>query len=197
VKSAAPIRAQSGDGTPRVVATRPDDHARHGHGATGRACDHAARRAVGAPAALAAAEEACRQRGVRLTAIRKAVLQALHATHRPLGAYDLAETLAARTSKRVAPITVYRALEFLLEQGFIHRLATRNAFVACPHSHGPGELVAFLICETCGGVDEAASPEIGAALGSVLARAGFAPQAQVVEIAGQCAHCRPSAGARG
>jgi Fur family zinc uptake transcriptional regulator len=154
-------------------------------------CAHAARRAADAPGALSAAETACRERGVRLTRIRRDVLAALYETHRPLGAYDLAEALARRAERRVAPITVYRALEFLLEQGFIHRLATKNAFVACPHRHGPGELVAFLICETCGGVDEDASPDVGAALGRVLAKAGFAPHAQVVEIVGLCAHCRP------
>jgi Fur family transcriptional regulator, zinc uptake regulator len=157
------------------------------------ACAHAARRAADAPLALSAAEDSCRERGVRLTAIRRDVLTALYDTHRPLGAYDLAAALAARTQRRIAPITIYRALEFLIEQGFIHRLATRNAFVACPHRHGPDDLVAFLICETCGGVDEAASPDVGAALGRVLAKAGFAPHVRVIEIAGLCAHCRPEA----
>jgi Fur family transcriptional regulator, zinc uptake regulator len=154
-------------------------------------CAHAARRAADAPAALSAAEDCCRERGVRLTTMRRDVLSALYDTHRPLGAYDLADALAARSHRRVAPITIYRALEFLLEQGFIHRLATKNAFVACPHRHAPDDLVAFLICEACGGVDEAASPDVGAALGRVLAKAGFAPRARVIEIAGICAHCRP------
>lgn len=169
------------------------DHHHH-HGEDGD-CAHAAARLKEAPAALDAAEAACRTRGQRLTPIRRAVLETLYATHRPLGAYDLAEALTRQDERRVAPITIYRALDFLLEQGFVHKLETKNAFVACPHHHEPGELVVFLICETCGGVDEASSPEVGAALRRVLTGAAFKPRAQVVEIAGTCAHCR--AGAKG
>lgn len=173
-----------------------DGHAHEagGHSACGHAaCAHATVRAAEAPTALAAAEAVCRERGLRLTPIRRDVLSALYATHRPLGAYDLVEALAGKGERRVAPITVYRALDFLLEQGFVHKLETKNAFVACPHRHEPGDLVVFLICEVCGGVDEASSPEVGKALGRVLGEAHFAPRAQVVEIAGTCAHCRPAA----
>jgi Fur family zinc uptake transcriptional regulator len=139
---------------------------------------------------LSEAERICRDRGARLTTIRRQVLESLYDTHRPLGAYDLAESLAARTKRRIAPITVYRALEFLLEQGLIHRLVTKNAFVACPHQHGRHDVVAFLICEKCGGVDEAALPSVNAALESVLKKGQFAPREQIVEIAGLCAHCQ-------
>ncbi|MDJ1157484.1 transcriptional repressor [Chelatococcus sp. SYSU_G07232] len=169
------------------------DHAHDAHGS----CAHAATRAAEAPDAIAAVAEVCRERGIRLTPIRRHVLEALYATHRPLGAYDLAELLAEKDERRVAPITVYRALEFLLGHGFVHKLETKNAFVACPHGHAPGELVVFLICESCGGVDEACSPEVGGALTQVLDKARFAPRTQVVEIAGLCAHCRPQAGRAG
>jgi Fur family zinc uptake transcriptional regulator len=127
-------------------------------------------------------------------------LESLYDTHRPLGAYDLAESLAARTRRRIAPITVYRALEFLLEQGLVHRLVTKNAFVACPHQHGRHDVVAFLICEKCGGVDEAALPGVNAALDGILTKGRFAPREQIVEIAGLCAHCQvkvPPSRARG
>jgi Fur family zinc uptake transcriptional regulator len=142
-----------------------------------------------------AAETACRERGARLTPIRREVLEALVRTHRPMGAYDLAEALKGRDGRALAPITIYRALDFLIEQGFVHRLASRNAFVACPHAqgaheHGPHELVAFLICETCGGVDEMPSDGVAQALGSMLRGAGFEPRTQVLEISGICAHCR-------
>lgn len=156
-------------------------------------CAHAAERASQAPQALSEAERICRDRGVRLTTIRRQVLESLYDTHRPLGAYDLAESLAARTRRRIAPITVYRALEFLLEQGLIHRLVTRNAFVACPHQHGRRDVVAFLICEKCGGVDEAALPSVNAALDGILKKGRFVPREQIVEIAGLCAHCQVKA----
>jgi Fur family zinc uptake transcriptional regulator len=175
---------------------RPHEGQPHIH-AGGGGCDHATHRAALAPQALQRAADLCRTRGVRMTPIRHDVLSALYTTHRPLGAYDIAEIMGREAQKRVAPITIYRALEFLLEQGFIHKLETRNAFIACPHAHAPGELVVFLICEQCGGVDEAISPAFSGALAKVLGEAGFKPRAGVVEIAGTCAHCvapSPSAG---
>lgn len=174
---------------------RSANRASKAHAGQGQPCAHAAERGSLAPGALAEAEALCGQRGVRMTDMRRRVLQTLYETHRPLGAYDLAEILAASTRRRVAPITIYRAIDFLLEQGFVHRLATRNAFVACPHRHGPGDVVVFLMCETCGGVDEASAPGVDAALGKVVKDVRFAPSAQVVEIAGLCAHCRPAGGA--
>jgi Fur family zinc uptake transcriptional regulator len=125
--------------------------------------------------------------------MRREVLEALYGTHRPLGAYDIAEILAAKDGRRLAPITIYRALDFLLEQGLAHRLASRNAFVACPHGHSAGDLVAFLICETCGGVDELASAGVTGAIAELLAREGFEAQLQILEISGRCAHCRGEA----
>jgi Fur family zinc uptake transcriptional regulator len=153
-------------------------------------CAHAAHQSQRAGLALASAEAACRSKGVRLTPMRREVLEALYATHRPLGAYDIAEILAGKDGRRLAPITIYRALDFLMEQGLAHRLASRNAFIACPHGHGAGDLVAFLICETCGGVDEMSSAGVAGAISGLLAEQEFEPQRQVLEISGRCAHCR-------
>jgi len=164
---------------------RHDDHV----------CAHAASHAARAEDALERAEAACRGRGARLTPIRRDVLGALYATHRPLGAYDIAEALRTGRTRALAPITVYRALDFLLEQGLAHRLASRNAYVACPHGHGPGDLVAFLICEACGGVDEMSSDGLSGALARLLDREGFEARSQVLEIGGRCAHCRDAAAA--
>lgn len=160
--------------------------ARHAHGD----CAHASERAEQAPRALADAERLCLERGVRLTELRRSVLAALYETHRPLGAYDLAEILADRTSKRIAPISVYRVLEFLTEQGFVHRLVTRNAFIACPHQHAADDVTVFLICSACGGVDEIESSGINAAINGVLKSSRFRPAAKIVEIDGVCAHCQ-------
>ena len=165
------------------------DHHHHPEGA----CAHAAHQSERAEDALASAEAACRAKGARLTPMRREVLEALYATHRPLGAYDIAEVLAGKDGRRLAPITIYRALDFLLEQGLAHRLATRNAFIACPHGHGAGDLVAFLICESCGGVDEMSSSGVSGAIADLLADEGFEPQLQVLEISGRCAHCRGQA----
>ena len=125
--------------------------------------------------------------------MRREVLETLYATHRPLGAYEIAEVLAGKDGRRLAPITIYRALDFLMEQGLAHRLTSRNAFIACPHGHGAGDLVAFLICETCGGVDEMSSSGVAGAISDLLAKEGFEPQLQILEISGRCAHCRGQA----
>ena len=98
---------------------------------------------------MAVAEALCAQRGQRLTPIRRKVLAALLGTHKPLGAYDIIERLALK-GPRPAPITAYRALEFLRENGLVHRIESRNAFVACVHNHAASALVVFLICERCG-----------------------------------------------
>jgi Fur family zinc uptake transcriptional regulator len=169
-----------------IHVSGPQDHL-HDHGS---GCGHAQERAAQAPQALAEAEALCRSRGLRLTPIRRDVLKALHATHRPLGAYDLADELARRNERRMAPITIYRALDFLLEQGLIHKLATQNAFVACPHRHASDEVVIFLICEICGGVDEVSSPELGAVMQRIRRKADFVPRAEVMEITGTCGHCK-------
>src|SRR5215208_3972539 len=108
-----------------------------------------------AEATLARAERICAERGARLTAIRRQVLEALAGTHAPIGAYELIERLENGEGHRPAPITVYRALDFLLEQGLAHRIESRNAFVACAHEHGDRGVLMFLICESCGSVGEA------------------------------------------
>ena len=166
-------------------------HHHHGHDHLGAAapCAHAVGRSERVPAALDEAEAACETRGVRLTPIRRKVLEALYATHKPASAYDLIDALAASGDKRHAPVTIYRALDFLLDNGFAHRLESRNAFIACPSSHAPGEPVVFLICERCGGVDEAVSEELAGALSRLTQAQGFQPRTRVIELAGSCSHC--------
>jgi Fur family zinc uptake transcriptional regulator len=166
-----------------ILATRALAHDQSG------TCAHAVEQSARATTALTQAENVCRMRGVRLTPIRRQVLEALYATHRPLGAYDLAEQLGPK-GRRLAPITVYRALEFLIDQSLVHRLASLNAYVACPHGHPIDRPVAFLICESCGGVDEIASPALAGTLADLLAAEGFTRRTETIEIAGHCAHCR-------
>jgi Fur family zinc uptake transcriptional regulator len=139
--------------------------------------------------AMASAEAICAERGQRLTPIRRDVLGALLASHKPLGAYEIMELLSPR-GPRPAPITVYRALDFLLENGLVHRIESRNAFVACVHTHDRDEPVLFLICDRCGAVGEAASAEVAATLKSAARAAGFTPKSPVIEISGVCTHCR-------
>jgi len=139
--------------------------------------------------ALAQAEEICAARGQRLTPIRRQVLEALLGSHKPLGAYEIIGVLATKDG-RPAPITIYRALDFLRENELVHRIESRNAFVACIHNHATGAPVVFLICEKCGTVGEALSAAAAETLRAAAKSAGFTPKTPVIEIAGICAHCR-------
>ncbi|HEY4855471.1 MAG TPA: Fur family transcriptional regulator, partial [Xanthobacteraceae bacterium] len=138
--------------------------------------------------AMALAEARCIERGQRLTAIRRRVLAALLDSHRALGAYDIIEQLSP-SGLRLAPITTYRALEFLQENGLVHRIASRNAFIACVHNHNAEDPVVFMICEDCGVIGEASSAEVTATLAAAAQRAGFRPKSPVIEMTGICAHC--------
>jgi Fur family transcriptional regulator, zinc uptake regulator len=139
-------------------------------------------------AAIAHAEELCAARAQRLTPIRRHVLETLLQSHKPLGAYEIMERLANQT--RPAPITVYRALDFLRDNGLVHRIESRNAFVACVRDHAGSDPVVFLICERCGAVGEAAGGAVAETLKASCRAAGFVPKSPVIEIAGVCSHCR-------
>jgi Fur family transcriptional regulator, zinc uptake regulator len=140
--------------------------------------------------ALTNAEHLCTARGQRLTPIRRQVLEALLAHHRPLGAHEIIERLEAKRG-RPAPITIYRALDFLIENGLVHRIESRNAFVACIRDHSDANPIVFLICEHCGAVGEAPSAAVGETLKAASRAVGFTPKTPVIEITGTCTHCRP------
>ncbi|HWP26513.1 MAG TPA: transcriptional repressor [Xanthobacteraceae bacterium] len=141
---------------------------------------------------LAHAEALCAQRAQRLTPMRRQVLEALLSSHKPLGAYEIIER-TGRKNARPAPITIYRALNFLRQQGLVHRIESRNAFVACVNNHASGDLVVFLICERCGDVGEASGAAIAENVKAAARAAGFTPKTPVIEISGTCAHCRATA----
>jgi Fur family transcriptional regulator, zinc uptake regulator len=139
--------------------------------------------------AIRHAESVCRQRTQKFTPIRRHVLQALLSSHRPLGAYEVIDELA-RSMPRPAPITVYRALDFLMTNGLVHRIESRNAYLACAHDHDAAAAVAFLICDRCGSVGEIPAAPIAQTLGTAARATGFAPKLSVVEITGTCTHCQ-------
>jgi len=139
--------------------------------------------------ALAHAEALCAARAQRLTPIRRQILQALLSSHRPLGAYEIIDRLK-HDDVATPAITVYRTLDFLREQGLVHRIESRNAFIACIHRHDAGDPVVFLLCDQCGAVGEAGSEQLAEAVKAAARAAGFAPKTPVIEIAGICAHCR-------
>lgn len=138
-------------------------------------------------AALASAEELCRRRGLRLTPIRRRILELIWQKHEPIGAYGLLDQLN-QDGRRAMPPTVYRALEFLVAHGLVHRLATLNAFVGCAHP-GHDHQGQFLICRDCRQVVEIESTDAGRALRHEAEVLGFCVEAQSVELTGLCQEC--------
>jgi len=143
----------------------------------------------GAGGTLAAALALCRRDKISLTPGRRRILEILASEGRPLGAYEMIDRVAGATGKRPAPISIYRALDFLLENGLVHRLASRNAYLACGHGHAAEEPIVFLICDVCGDVVEATSAELRGSLAELARQAKFSPRAQVMEVAGRCRVC--------
>ncbi len=139
--------------------------------------------------ALTKAEALCADRGVRLTRQRRKILELVCRAGRPVGAYELLAQLG--DSARAAPPTVYRALDFLLEQRLVHKIETLHAFVGCTHPEHP-HVCQFLICHDCGRVEEAESAAVAGSLRSLAKDSGFQPRRSVVEVIGTCAQCAPS-----
>ncbi len=146
--------------------------------------------------ALARAEELCQQRGVRLTDLRRQVLALIWSGHRPLGAYDILTKLADERGGKAQPPTVYRALEFLQEQGLVHRVQSLNAFVGCnlPEENHRGQL---LLCRSCGEAAELVDGACFEALERRAAEAGFKVESFVVELSGLCPACRTDGDEKG
>lgn len=138
---------------------------------------------------LNTAARLCQQRHVRLTPLRRQVLALICHSHQPLGAYALLEQLQTEQGRRAAPPTVYRALDFLLEQGLIHRIASLNAFVGCFQPEQP-HIGHFLICERCGNAAEFDTPELNQQLQQTTDQLGFKVTQQTVELFGRCAQCQ-------
>lgn len=141
--------------------------------------------------AVAAASAYCREHGLRLTPVRRRVLEILLAAHRAMGAYDLLEHLRAEGLGSTPP-QAYRALDFLVAHGFAHRIEGLNAFIACTHPrerHAP----VFLICARCGLVAEADLEPGAGFLGELAGQTGFAIERTVIEAQGICAGCRGKA----
>ena len=136
---------------------------------------------------IARAELACAEKGTRLTDQRKDILESVAESHLAVGAYEVIERMAQR-GPRPAPITVYRALDFLLEHNLVHKIESRNAFVACACAHD-SSTPALLICDRCGVVDEILQPQATENLQKAAIANGFKISRTVIELSGTCKAC--------
>lgn len=138
--------------------------------------------------ALIRAEVVTSAAGVRLTPVRRRVLEILLEEHRALGAYDVLARLGADGFGNQPPVA-YRALEFLVDHGLAHRIQRLNAFTACTHP-GEAHAPAFLICRACSAVAEAEARPVRAALEDASSALGFTIERSTIEALGLCPACR-------
>lgn len=171
------------------MATDPHDRGRPAQPLAFARHDHARCQST----ALAAARQVCAERGLRLTDIRERVLQILLESHEALGAYDILKRLTAEGAAAPQPPIAYRALDFLVANGFAHRIEKLNAFVACAHP-GDAHAAAFMICRDCGSVAEIEGAAAARGLSRSAEAMGFDIASATVEAEGVCARCRDTAG---
>ena len=137
--------------------------------------------------ALKEAQNICDQRDLRFTKIRKTVLSIIWESHKPMKAYDILDKITGMEFSAKPP-TVYRALDFLLENGLIHKINSLNAYVGCPHplQH---EQCYFIICSSCDEIEECCDKDITNAIEGVMAKNKFSHSNIAIEINGTCNNC--------
>ncbi len=146
----------------------------------------------GNPDWAAQVENACADSGLQLTKLRRQVLDIIANAPAPLGAYAIIEAMSRAQEKQVAPPTVYRTLDLFLEQGFLHKIESRNSYAPCEHL-GHCRAGILLICENCGRTDDVASASLSKLLKDIAARGDFSVRRQIVEVEGLCKACRDAA----
>ncbi|WP_417451955.1 transcriptional repressor [Kordiimonas sp.] len=148
---------------------------------------HAHDHSVCIETAIAEAERLCAERGSRFTDLRRRILKMIWQGHKAVKAYDLLDQLANEGGSAKPP-TVYRALDFLMDEGLVHKIESLNAYIGCPHPGGD-HVSQFLICDKCETVRELSSPSLTAAVKDAARNAGFTIRRQTLELHGLCADC--------
>lgn len=138
--------------------------------------------------ALQQAEILCQKKGLRLTALRRRVLQLIWAAKKPAKAYDILENIGDIAAAK--PPTVYRALDFLLHNGFIHKLNSQNAYVGCAHPQHSRHECFLIFCTKCGDTGECCDSKTTAAIKRLAAANGFQSAHITLEIEGRCRQCQ-------
>ena len=135
-------------------------------------------------------ETLCKKRGIKLTTQRKTVLDIMLKANKAMSAYDLLDLLKV-SEPQAKPPTIYRALEFLLEQGFIHKVESTNCYIICPHFHEPQHISILFICDNCHQIIEKHSENIESQLKLLATQSEFLIKHSVLEIHGICHSCQP------
>jgi Fur family transcriptional regulator, zinc uptake regulator len=172
----------------KTAKSSPDAAAPHDHDHAGHAHAHGGADAASLDAALAMAEAYCRERGEKLTPIRRKVLELLLTSGRATKAYSLLDEMR-QIHPGSAPPTVYRALDFLLSAGLVHRIESINAFAVC-HDLTQCQHGILVVCQQCGNVTELHEPKLRQALVAQIEAAGYRLAGDGIELKGVCAQCQ-------
>jgi Fur family transcriptional regulator, zinc uptake regulator len=156
--------------------------------------DHELAHAATPEAALVMAEEYCRERGEKLTPIRRKVLELLLTSGRATKAYSLLDDMR-QIHPGSAPPTVYRALDFLLSAGLVHRIESINAFTVC-HDLTQCQHGILVVCQQCGNVTELHQPKLRQALVAQIEDAGYRLASDEIELKGLCSACQAAEAAQ-
>jgi Fur family zinc uptake transcriptional regulator len=138
--------------------------------------------------AMREAESICQEKGLRFTDLRREVLRLIWLSHVPAKAYDILENLKGKEWSAKPP-TVYRALDFLLETGLVHKLDSINAYIGRSHPRDHNGCY-FLICTDCNEAKECCSSELSDAIELAWNKNSFKPKKITLEVFGQCSACR-------
>ncbi|MDR1489256.1 MAG: transcriptional repressor [Desulfovibrio sp.] len=136
---------------------------------------------------LREAEEICARNGLRLTRLRRGILELLLSADGPVKAYDLIERMRDK-GERLTPATIYRTLDFLLRYGMAHRINSLNAFVPCTGSHDEHALLMF-VCSECRRVEELEDPVLYESMRARFDELGMSLRDNCIEIQGRCRKC--------
>lgn len=137
--------------------------------------------------AIAEAERLCAANGSRFTDLRRRILIMIWQGHKAVKAYDLLDQLATEGGSAKPP-TVYRALDFLMEEGLVHKIESLNAYIGCPHP-SESHVSQFLICDTCEDVQEVTTDALSEAVLSAAKESNFRIRSQTLELHGTCSAC--------
>ena len=135
-------------------------------------------------------ETLCKKRGIKLTTQRRTVLDIMLTANKAMSAYDLLDLLKL-SEPQAKPPTIYRALEFLLEQGFIHKVESSNSYIICPHFQDPEHISILFICDKCQQIIEKHSQDIEHQFKQLAQQRDFLIKHSVLEIHGFCQQCQP------
>lgn len=138
--------------------------------------------------AIQEAETLCKTRETRLTPIRRKILELVWQSHSPSKAYDILSRFRHEIPSAEPP-TIYRALDFLLKERFIHKIEHLNAYIGCMHPQSSDSCF-FLICKNCHHIQELSKPALSDTIAQTLNEHFFSVQHVSLEIQGLCKACK-------